>query len=363
MPGNVRYRALMTISLLLLAATAPDAGAVEVTALYTAQVPYDASVADGREHAYLEALVSVLSRVSGSAIADDPFMVEQLFPDPAQYVLQFRRGADDTLWVSFDGRAIESTLRAAGQPIWGSERPLTLIWLAVDHGQGQREIVAADEETEKNGLERSIDRDSLLRERVLEAANRRGLPVVFPLMDTEDRALISFSDIWGGFDDALLDASKRYDVNSILVGRIRGASSQRNRWSYYFGGAQRSWTGTPETVVGQVADLLAAELAIGGDAALATVRLRIAGIDSVDAYGNVEKILSNLGLINSYRIVEVDNDSIVYRVDAHGGADRLRRALSFNGLIEQRDDGFGSTTGALSHVQSGQNLLEFFYSP
>ncbi len=354
--GDARHRVLPTLTLIMLGMIALPAMAVEVTSLYTAQVPFDAQDPEARQLAYSAALAGVLERVSGSGVSTDPALIDSLFPNPATYVLQFRPGADNTLWVSFDGRAIESELRRAGQPVWGSDRPLTLIWLAVDWGQGRREILAADDDTAGEELARSIDRNSLLRERVLDAASRRGLPVVFPLLDAEDRSRVSSSDIWGGFDAALIDASKRYEVNSILVGRIRSSSSQQNRWSYYFGGQERSWTGTPEVVIGQVADLLAAELAIGGDASIETVRLRVAGIDSVQDYGAVQRMLSNLSLIDNFAITEVGDDTILYQVDAHGGAERLRRALRFNGLIEQSDFGSdavfdGSPTGA----------LEFFY--
>ncbi len=362
LPGNFRFRALLPCALILAAFGLPSADAVEVTTLYTARVAYDADSPEGRDEAYARALSEVLARVSGSELGNDPILIDQLFADPAAYVLRFRPGADETLWVSFDGQAIEGALREAGQPVWGSDRPLTLVWLAVDSGQGRRQIIAAADEIQNGSLARSLDRVSLLRERVLEAAERRGLPVVFPLMDTEDRALISFSDIWGGFDEALLEASRRYDVNSILVGRIRGASSQRNRWSYYFGGTERSWTGTPETIVGQVADLLASELAIGGDALLASVRLRVAGIDSVDAYGSVQKILANLGLIDTFSVIEVSRDSILYRIDAHGGAERLRRALTFNGLIEQTPGESRPIGGAAGLSPDRETVLEFFYS-
>ena len=37
--------------------------------------------------------------------------IAELFPDPSSYVIQFRPGANDTLWVSFDGEAIERGYR------------------------------------------------------------------------------------------------------------------------------------------------------------------------------------------------------------------------------------------------------------
>jgi len=56
--------------------------------------------------------------------------------------------------------------------------------------------------------------------------------------------------------------------------------------------------------------------------------------------------------------VEVDGDRIRYRVEALGGVDRLRRALRFNGLIEQ--NGFD---GDRFGVDPLDQTLEFFYSP
>jgi len=103
--------------MLLLVIVALPAWAVEVTSLYTAQVPLDHEEPDPRARAYEIALADVLMRVSGSELSADTEMVELLFPNPASYVVQFRPAADDTLWVSFDGDAIEKVLRQAGQTV------------------------------------------------------------------------------------------------------------------------------------------------------------------------------------------------------------------------------------------------------
>ena len=344
--------------MLLLAVVASPVWAVEVASLYTAQVPLDQEEEDPRALAYEMALADVLLRVSGSELSADLDMIELLFPNPASYVVQLRQGADDTLWVSFDGDAIRDTLRQAGQTVWGSDRPLTVIWLAVDWRQGEREIISADDPVRSRDAARSIDRNRLLRQRVLDMAERRGLPVVFPLLDTIDLHNVSFSDIWGGFDDALIAASERYEASSILVGRVRPATGQRNRWSFYFGGEERSWTGEPELVISLVADLLAAEFAISGNAALETVDLNIAGIDSVEAFGALQNMLSEMTVIEQFSIVEVEGDRIRFRIEAIGGAERLRRALRFSGLIEQ--NGF---EGDRFGTDPLERTLEFFYNP
>ena len=352
-------RRFALFALILVAMASPGVvGAVEMTSLYTAEVPLDPDANDPRSTAYKDALAVVLLRVSGSGIGDDPEMLELLFPNPAAYVVQFRPGEADTLWVTFDGNAVEDVLRRNGQAVWGSERPLTLIWLAVDWGQGEREIIGADDPERSDDQARTIDRNRLLRQRVLDVATRRGLPVAFPLLDTEDLARATFPDIWGGFDELILDASRRYETNSVLIGRVRADTGQRNRWTYHFAGEERAWTGEPELVINLVADMLAAEFAIGGDATLQSVELGVAGINTVDAYGSVQRMLSGLNVVESFAITSVAGDRILYRVEAHGGAERLARALRLGGLIEQ--DRFDSAPFPEAPPVA---TLEFFYSP
>lgn len=331
------------------------AAAVDVPTLYTAQVSMDKDAKNPRDDAYRAALIEIIGRVSGSELSRDPTAVDELFPVPAAYVTQFRPGEDDTLWVSFDDQAIERVLRANGATVWGRERPLTLVWLAVDWGRGDREIIAAGEPERPQQQGRSIDRNRLLRERLLEIAQQRGLPIAFPLLDTTDLQGVTFSDIWGGFDDRIVDASRRYDTNSVLIGRIRPSSSQQNRWTYLFGPEERAWTGPPETIVSQIADLLAAEFAVGGDAPLERVALNIAGIESVNAYGSVQAMLSGVNLIEQVKITSVAGDVIRYEVEVRGGAERLRRALRFAGLLE---------TDASPGVRGFDDTptLDFFYA-
>lgn len=336
------------------------ANAVEVTALYTAQVALDQEQRDPRAAAYSEALRQVILRVSGSELLQDEDLYEALFPDPSVYVLQFRPGNDDTLFVSFDGNAIENTLRAAGQTVWGGDRPLTLVWLAVDWGQGEREIVAAADSEQSIDAARSVNRNRQLRERILEIANSRGLPVLFPLLDSEDMANVEFSDIWGGFDERVLAASKRYDVNSVLIGRVRANGTEQNRWTYLFSDVQRNWTGEPEYVITQVSDLMATQFAIGGDEPLRAVDLSISGVQTVEGYGEVQQMLANINVIEALAITEVAGDRIRYRVTAHGGAERLARALRFEGLIEQDRIAMG---GADDGPRMSNESLEFFYQP
>jgi hypothetical protein len=332
------YREFVWILVAVLGLLPGTVFAIEMPTLYTAEVSLDPGEADPTAAAYKRGLWEIVVRITGSELSADAPVLEELFPNPARYVLQFRQGSDDTLSISFDGAAIEKLLRSAGETVWGADRPLTLVWLAVDWGQGEREIVAADDPQRGADASRSIDRNRLLRQRVLETAARRGIPVAFPLLDTEDRQNVSFTDIWGGFDEQLLQASRRYQANSILVGRVRAGAVQRNRWTYYYGGVQQEWSGQPENAVHLLADALAAELALAGNAPVETVTLKVAGVDSVRAYGTIQRYLEHLSLIEDFVVNTVNGDEIRYEVRFRGGSSRLRRALEVSDILMPVED-------------------------
>lgn len=340
--------------------------AVEIPGLFTAEVPFDRSERDAQALAYDAALAVVLLRVSGSELLNDTELYEALFPNPERYVIRFRQGSADTLFVSFDGEALTKALRDAGQTVWGDDRPLTLIWLAVDYGQGDRQIVAATDDLDPDPMTlpldpdapEAIDRNRMMRERILDIANGRGLPVLFPMMDSEDLARVSSADIWGGFDEQILAASERYGVESVLIGRVPAGQFERERWHYYFGPEQRVWAGEPEFVISQVADFLAGEFAIRGDAPVRTVSVNISGIFTVDAYGGVQTLLDGISVVDGYRITEVDGDTLRLEVNAVGGAERLARALRLAGLLEE--ERIDSTLGDSGFLPS---VLDFYYNP
>ena len=330
--GNCRLT-LGIVALCLGAAAA----AVEMNSLYSVQVPLDPDDPDSRNLAYQTALTEVLVRITGTTAVVESERIAELFPNAARYVSQYRPGPDNTLVVSLDGPGIENVLRQAGAPIWGSDRPLTLIWIAVDWGQGEREIVATDDEERMPGDARSIDRNRLLRERVMEVAEHRGIPVLFPLVDIEDLENISFSDIWGGFDDLLLLASARYQADTVLVGRIRTDSPLMNRWTWYLGEQRASWTGTAEEVINLLADSLATRFGVDSQSPLETIRLTISGIESVKAYGRVQQFMDNLRGIDAVMINSVAGDRIIYDIKVQGGTERLQRALELSDMFELVD--------------------------
>jgi hypothetical protein len=351
---------------LLLGALLPllTAQAVEVESLYTAEVRLDPARPDSREAAYENALQQILIRITGSEQAGLSPELNELFPNPGRYVLQYRPGEENTLWVALDGAAIAQVVRQTGYPVWGSDRPVTLLWLAVDWGRGERALITADDADEDLAQSRLPDRDRLLRdhllrERVRDIAEQRGLPLVFPPPDTEDTQNITFTDVWGGFHDRLLEVSRHLGASAVLVGRLRPGVAERNRWSFYFGGQQRQWSGEPEEAMHMLADTLAGQLAVSGTAPREAVALTVSGVDSMIAYGEVQRVIDSLAAIERYAIETVAGDRIRYRIEISGGAASLGAALDFSGKLVRAETSSPMTAPGNRIL----GTLEYVYKP
>lgn len=311
-------------------ASATPAEAMRVDGLYQAEVEFKGD----RDAAFHAALGMVLVRITGRRDVVERPEVQALLANAASYAQQFRQPAPDRLWAAFDGAALESELARLGQPVWGAERPSTLLWVAVDAGGGKRFVLASVQEQEE---------ETAIREELLEMAERRGLPLVFPLMDAEDRAHASFAEVWGGFEDSILAASKRYGVDAVLVGRLAGDDLGHGRWMLYMADGAERWSGGAGESIGRLADKFAARFAVVTSGAARAVRLAVSGMDSIEDYGRITRFLGNLTAVESLGVETVEGDEVVFQVELRGDAATLDEAVRLGGLL--RPDG----TGPLSY--------------
>jgi uncharacterized protein len=313
--------------LALMAATgiaALPAEAARVAGLYEAEV----DMPGGRDEAFRAALGEVLVRITGRRDVLDRAEVAPLLAAAADYAQQFSQPAPNRLWAAFDGAALERELGRLSQPVWGVERPSTLLWVAVDAGGGQRFVVASGAE---------FDEEADIHREVLEAAARRGVPMMFPLMDAEDRALASFPEVWGGFEDSVLEASARYGVDAVLVGRLAAEDLGHGRWTLYGTDGVERWSGSVADSIDRVADGFAARFAVVASGETRTVWLKVSGISSIEDYGRVNRFLGGLTAVETLGVEAVDQDQVLFRVALRGQAATLDEAVRLGGLL--RPDG------------------------
>jgi hypothetical protein len=269
--------------------------------------------------AFQNAMRTVLIRVTGRRSADEDPGLGPLISNARRYVQQYRAAPDSQLWVAFDGPAIERWLTQNGQPLWGHERPMTLVLLAVQTGAQSGSVIATEDSSE---LKAAIDA----------AAVARGLPLVWPSGAELQKYHIDFATVNNGSPSAFADIGRRMGSDGILVGRASGAGANANiRWTHLFQDRSSEYSGTLEGV-NRAADLYAGLFAASGS--LVPVDIEVIGVSDLRDYAALENYLESLTFISHVSVESLTGDTVRFRLATRGGGDSLQRALSLNGRLQ-----------------------------
>jgi len=269
-------------------------------------------------------LLQVLVRVSGSLTVEQSSLVRSSLRNPAAYYYQYsyettaktllldeREVNAKILRLHFEPSAIALLLRDANLPIWGSNRPSVLLWVAVNEGQSRRILGEAD--------------SSEIVEVLVDQARQRGLPLTFPILDIEDASKVSTAEVWGAFLERIDGASGRYNPDSVLTARIQSEAGDRwsGRWSYRAADAWESLESAGfsadelvRNMVNKLADELAGKFALGSSRA--SIRLKIGNIVDVTQYAAVSRYLEELTPVVSSSIVALDGDVAEFELQTEG---------------------------------------------
>lgn len=317
----------------------PSVQAVVVKDLYEALVPVNTQGREERKTAMTTGLVEVLTRVSGKTLMvsenpEDPLTMA--LQDPTRYTRQFRYRRNKhsasklDLWIKYDEKAVNDLLQANGLAVWGHTRPPTLAWLVVTENGRRKLLSNSDSHVVKSALKWF--------------ANKRGLPLSFPLMDLTDRGNISISDIWGNFEERILQASQRYNAEAVIVGRLyKGASNQWSaRWSLYHQGRRQDFDVDGEQnlsavvapVIAQTAEDLAQQFAtVKTEEVNEDVTIKIAGVDSLSEFTHVIKYLKSLSAVSEVDPVMVGGDAATFKLTTRSGRLALAQAIKLGHVL------------------------------
>jgi hypothetical protein len=258
----------------------------------------------------------------------------------AALVQQYRAIDGQRIAVTFDSAALRRQLDAADLPVWSAERPSVIVWLAIDEGQGRRQILGAASELSSARLADEY-RDTLYA-----AADARGLPIILPLLDGEDLSNVSTGDVWGGFGDVLLEASNRYSADVILIGRLRqaGTGGAQVRWSLFVAGSQTSeWAGDLAAGPRVTADLLGQQLATFA-AGSGAIPLTVRDIVTLDDYARVLNYLRALPIVEQVDVARVVGGAVQFSVTARSDSERLDREIRRDRVLKPWTDSGAPTT-------------------
>lgn len=336
-----------------------------VANLYSASVPVASQAERVRADALKDALAQVIVKITGSRAAPDAPQVADIVRNAEHYLqayryvrhapqpgeLTFGAGPQPTLdlWARFDRQALDRALRAAGQPLWGSERPATVVWIAYQQGD-QRHIVNAEAAGK-------------VLESVQQAAEARGLPIIFPLMDIQDRNHVTFSDVWGGFAAPVVQASRRYQPNAVLIGRIDAPAmgSASANWTLVVDGQPTNWegaNGAPADIAGaaiqHLADIYASKFVIKtGAQTIPALRIVVSDIDDLTGYGRVLNYLRSLSPVEDVEPSTVAGNTVTFTVSAKGSVADIQQTIALGELLVSDNQPLSGGPPALPSPTSG----------
>ena len=328
----------ITFFICLFALLSQQAYALKVSGLYQATVPVSDESVSTRNPAIKQALIQVLVKLTGDRNISKSSSIIPLIERPERFVQQFRyrqatnednqQSRSPGLWVQFDETALNDALRSYGLSVWGKERPSILVWLAHE-GNGRR-LVSFEENPEYL---------TMLDHR----ASARGISLLMPLLDLEDTSRISVSDVWGGFKDPILDASKRYQSDVVLTGKLIQIlpTLWESEWSVYIDGQAMSWTGQGELVeivleeaVDELADRLATLYVNTGSTRAEVVELLVSDVNGLDEYARALSYLESLQSVRAVQVKRVSIDKVMFELISHGGQNAIDQAIALGKTLE-----------------------------
>lgn len=293
---------------LLAALAAWPACAVTVPDLYETVMPVSAS----RDAAFVDALKVVVVKVSGRR--DAAVRLGAALNNPRQYVQRFGFTADNSLQVAFDSVSIDKLLSQAGLPIWGRERPATLVLLSVEAPDGSSHWVDGT----ANPAEREV---------IAKTARQRGLPLVW----ADASAQVSLGDASAA---TLLQTAAGYNANAALLGRARsdGAGGMSVRWTLASEEGAAEASGSMEEGVHLAADTFARVYSASGSS-LDSVTVEVSGIDNLNAYASTLNYLEGMTLVRAVTVEQVLGATLRFKLAVRGDVGTLRRALALDGRL------------------------------
>lgn len=331
---SLRTNSPLPIAVLLLLPTMP-LQAYSLEGLYEAVVPVTGQgEATAQRQAFRAALARVLVKVSADPAVTD--VVGTLLDNAAQYVYRYEYqddpppGVERTtarwLRVRFRERPLLEALGRAGVATWGSERPLTLLWLASD-ASGTREFLPL------------AGKDSPAAE-IRRHAERLGLPLILPLLDLIDVAEIDAGEIWLGFAGAIWEASERYAPDTVLSLCLESATGTA-RWTLHGDSVPiEEWRTSGDTRIVQGLEKLAMVLADRYGRGMriedeeSIVPVRITGLADYEHYLDTLTYLESLEMVSRVEVYRLTKKGVEFHVRTFLGAAAVRQAIELGNRLQ-----------------------------
>ena len=342
---NLAFTALFLSIMAILPINSINADIVQH--LYEAEVPVEGQGLEERDYVVRVALKEILARISGRTDAAPLAEDETFVPRPVLFVQQFRyrkfksdevipaapdgaKPYTQKIWLRFSKKRVSKLLREQGYPVWGKNRPSTLVWLVVDD-QKQRTLIGNSTA-------------HISRTHIEQESTKKGLPFRLPLLDLADQSKLQVTDVWGNFEDTILAASTRYQTEAVLVGRIylSFAKTWNTRWSLYSAGQRHDWdVSNSESLRVAVREGLSktGEVLSNRFAQVDTliesgeIILQIKNISDLKTYNNVIKYLKGLSIVTEAQAHQINENDVMFKISSRSGRLGIAQAIALGRIL------------------------------
>jgi len=311
--------------------------------IYEVNLPVISQEKQIRGAAFEQGLIEVSVRISGNSLAPTQIDLKKATRMVRQYRYKTMTQPEIDaymkktatliapkfkLWMQFDGSKVKQLLRDNGLPIWGYQRPNVLVWLAVKDGRNRYVLKKSDV--------------SQIKDAVTNEAKQRGLPVIWPEYDSQDKKVVKFIDVWGEFWEPIKQASKRYPVDAVILGRMNWSNGNWTvNWSLLMEDQTESWKLSAldldvlmSSGVGVATDHISSRFAVFADSANdGELLLRVSDLNSVSRYAKASHYLSSLAPVKNVYATEVGRSQVDFHIELSGDESDLKRIIALGKVL------------------------------
>ena len=275
-----------------------------------------------------EALRQVLLKHSGDPALLSHVTIQKALAS-ARYQLalyQFERVEGRIRFVAhIDRLLIEGLIREASGTVWAGERPPVLLWLVIDDVNGRR--------FGNTGAEQPLWVE-------FEAAfSTLGLNLRRPLYDLTDATLVSPDTLWRRDYGPVVEASTRYGMTHLLVGRLISLSGGRTiaEWTYLHETAEQSVSIQADNRAALIQPGLAMTMAemrrlfaveLKTDAVNQPLMISIQNVVNLADYLAVTQLVAGIQTLEQARPIAVEGDTLRLALFGVDDADSLVRLMA-----------------------------------
>ncbi|MFK7862723.1 MAG: DUF2066 domain-containing protein [Pseudohongiellaceae bacterium] len=248
-------------------------------------------------------------------------------PDGAEVVPETQVVEQRFINVEFSESLINELLLEAKIPLWDANRPSVLVWMALQDEAGERSFLNREEHSD-------------IVELIQAFAQTRGLPIIFPVLDFEDRRNLNEDAIWSLDEETIRSASVRYGADSIMSGRLHFTAGGElvGVWQFMFQDQLVRFDSVDlelESYINAPLDKITTQLAnffaiVPEPDRLQLALLRVDGVGNLQDYSSLLSYITNLGLVEGVTTKSLEGQRLELSLSLVGEPNQLAELIALD---------------------------------